>query len=127
MIDKNVRDEDYNSNERITRKSSTVLLHVPRNILQHTALTSARTGQSSRSLTMNTAQTIVSSGGDLKDFVLSQSSANRARNKAVKTSSSEIKELLRSKLIEIGRQFVVHFDGKMLQDITNQVRSVNER
>ena len=120
-------DKDFNANMERSKKPATVTLEVPRRILEHTAMTNARCGVSARSHTMTLAQTIVSSGGNVEDFVLSAASANRFRNSAGSKKADEVKESFRNKMIEIGRKFVVHFDGKLVKDVTGSKRSERER
>ena len=119
-------DPDFNENNR-SKKPSTITLNVPRNILKQTVMTGARCGLGARSHTMNTAQFITSSNGSLEDFVLSKSSANRFRNAVAGDKAVQVKEAFQLKLEEIGRKFIVHFDGKLLEGITDSQRSVQER
>ena len=72
-------DEDYVYQENFTKKPKTITLNVPTKILKETAMSSARCGVSSRSQAMTVADMITKSGGDLKDFAVSQSTANRYR------------------------------------------------
>ena len=118
--DSDVSDKsDFNGSFKETaKKPKEVLLSVPTNILQQTALCNARGGVSARVQTMNIAEIIVKSGGNLKDFKISKSSANRYRNNEGARKAEEIKETFSERLEEIGRQFWVHFDGKLVQDLT---------
>ena len=49
------------------------------------------------------------------------------RKKVVTEMAADIKEDFKLKLEATGRQFVLHFDGKILEDITGSTRSSQDR
>ena len=110
-----------------TKKPATVTLEVPTNILEVTAMSNARYGIGARAHAMTTADFIQKSGGDIKNFTLSKSQANRNRKKVVSKQADETKELFRNKLQSLGKTCILHFDGKSVVDYTNGVKSTNER
>ena len=95
-----------------------MLLEVPRDILKQTALTNARSKVSSRAQVLAYSELINKSGGNLDDFVISHSSANRKRNSVVKEAADSVKETFKEKYLAGGKQFVVHFDTKCVEDYT---------
>ena len=123
-------DSDYNENvKEMSRAKEPKIgqLNIPTNILQKTTLTSVHCGISARAQTMSVADVLVKSGANLKDFKLSKSSANRYRKSEASKVAESVRESFTEKLEEIGRKFVLHFDGKLLQDITDSKKSVSER
>ena len=121
-------DSDFNGNTRKRiKKPRKLMLEVPTDILQKTSLTSARCGISARTQTMSIAEVLKISGADLKEFKLSKTSANRYRKVEATKKAESVRESFSEKLEEIGRKFVLHFDGKLLEDITDDKKSVNER
>ena len=81
-----------------------------RKIITETALTYNYTDTSFRSQVLNISDFILKSGGIIDSFVLSQSSANRARNQAVIKMADEIKRSFKAKLAATGKVFVLHFN-----------------
>ena len=81
------KDPDYHFKKprKDAMKPKVITLELPTKILKDTALTNVRFGGSARSHSMILSETIVAGGGDLADFHISPSTADRARKKVVKT------------------------------------------
>ena len=123
-----MEDLDFNGNKpRSKPKADHILLEVPRNIMMKTAMSHARFANSARNHTMTLADTIVQSGGKLEDFTLSKSSANRFRKKVVEEKAIDVREEFALTLAAVGSGFVVHFDGKIIEDRTDSTRSSQDR
>ena len=124
-------DTDFNANESKKRKKrtrpKTVTIELPTDILKKTALTTARLGVSARAQTMLLANTVTSSDGDLQDIICSKSSANRYRNEMVNKKATTIRDEFSLLLGKLGKKFVIHFDGKLVQDLTDSTRTKRER
>ena len=122
-------DADYNQNKSVVRKSKpkTITIEVPTDIVKQTSITSARLGVSARAQTMLLANVITCAGGNLDEIVLSKTSANRYRKEMVSKAALSIRDEISFLLAKIGRKFVLHFDRKLIQDITGSSRSVKER
>ena len=124
-IDSNGNDEDFQ--DKNSSKPSKITLEVPRNIMKLTAMTYARYKNSARNQIMNLADLINKSGGNVKDFILSYSTANRCRKVEVTKRAESVKSELKEKVNEIGRKFVIHFDGKSVLEYTEGTKVVKER
>ncbi len=97
------------------KKSSHVLLSVLCKLAAKFAVTAARCGASTNTQSMILANTINASGGNVEDFSLS----GRASREAVMKKADEIRERFRN---DLGMKYLtVHFDGKKLHELTQNI------
>ena len=63
----------------------------------------------------------------MDEFIISKSTANRIRKKVVQEKAFDVREQFSLTLAAIGSGFVVHFDGKIIEDRTDSTRSTQDR
>ena len=91
-----------------------------------------RFGVSSRAEATFIANLVNESGGNIKDVKLSQSTANCKRKAAVSSSAASIRDQFKEKLENLSteskkKSFVLHLDGKSVEEYTNGRKETNER
>ena len=93
QLDYNENDPDFKDSERKKQpRGETVTLEVPRDILKKISITNARCGQGAGKQILVLSEIIEQSGGDIKDFVISKSSARRFRQQVATSVASHIKD-----------------------------------
>ena len=78
------------------------------------------------------ANLINESNGNVSDFKLSQSTANRKRKSEVQKAASEIRNLFKEKISNLKQKgaeksLVLHFDGKAITEFTAGRKGTNKR
>jgi hypothetical protein len=111
------KDDDYilRLNRRKPKKLDKIMLELPtKDLSKDTAVLAARLKLSHRSVTSLFAKIILSSGGDLKDFVLSRSSTYRHRILSEKEAEKKLN--LKSQSLAADNPYgILHFDGKKIK------------
>ena len=102
-------------------------LNVPRDILAGTGVLNARCNISSRSHVLATSSLIVNAGGNLKDFKISQSTANRKQKSEITSTATSAKDAFKEKVNESDGGFILHFDTKSVEDLTEGKKATRER
>lgn len=117
--------ETETESETATTPSSEVTL--TKDFVKEIALTGASRGISSRSLLHVCTNLIVASGGDVQNYTLSESTIRRHKKVAI----SKAAEAHRNDVIASAQSakfpIIVHFDGKLIQDITNNDKTKKDR
>ena len=98
-------------------KGKKISLQVPLDIISKTAGAAARLKLSVGQHSGIVAAFIVASGGDLDDFPISASSSKRDRKKFAEDNTNLIKEKFKAALEEGDKRLIVHYDGKMMEEI----------
>ena len=98
-------------------KDKTIPLQVPLDIMTRTSPAASRLKLSVGQHSAMVSAFIVASGGDLDDFPVSLSSSRRERRKSAKENAEMIKEKFKTSVNDGGKRLVVHFDGKMMDEL----------
>ena len=116
-------DPDYipYNEKRKPKKLSKIMLELPtKNLNKETAVLADRLKISHRAATSLFAKIIISSGGELKDFVISKSSSYRHRILAEKEAEKKLKIKYES-LSAASPYGILHFDGKKVKFESGEV------
>ena len=107
------------------KKKSSIVVEIPANIAELTAENALRRGISATAHASLIANVVNVAGGDVSELSISTSPMRRAGRKAVKEKASSIRE--RFAELNDKKTKVVHFDGKNVEELTNNVVKKNER
>ena len=128
MLDINENeDSEYVEPSKRVNAPKVITLEVPRNVMKYSALSNMRFKGSARSHAMIVANTVAASGGNVSDFFISPRTAQRYRKDVVTTRADQVRTEFTAKVNQIGRKFVLHFDGKIVKEFTKGTRLNGER
>ena len=91
------------------------------------ALTAVQRNMSANTLMHICTDVVTRAGGDIADFSLSHSTLQRAKKKAVTEEANKHKDEVRKCIQDAKYPIIGHFDGKILQDITDGTKSKKDR
>ena len=107
---------------RKPKKADKVMLELPtKDLTKNTAALCARLKLSHTALTSINAKTVLSGGGELKDFVMSKASTWRNRIKAEK----EVERKMKLEVKELSAKHphtIMHWDGKKIKFASGEVQ-----
>jgi hypothetical protein len=70
---------------------------------------------------------VVCSGGNVEDILLSQSAIWRAQKKTIQQNAAKLKMLVKKAAVKAIFPIIAHFDGKIIEDITNGKKEKRDR
>ena len=117
-------DEEFVEKKR-KKKEDTVTLQIPTNIVKVLAPTAMRYDVSSTALTTLLLKTVSAGGGDIDKLPLSRRQVERTTKKSISNYADDVKEAFKDNAKD--KFFVVHFDGKQIEEFTDGVKSMKER
>ena len=107
------------------KKKSSTVVEIPANIAELTAENALRRGISATAHASLIANVVNVAGGDISELSVSTSTMRRAGRKAVKEKASSIRD--RFAELNDKKTKIIHFDGKNVEELTNNVVMKNER
>ena len=107
------------------KKTNSIVVEIPRNIAELTAENAVRRGISATAHASIIANVVNVGGGDINELPISKCTMWRAGRKSVKDKAS----IIRQSFAELNdkKTKVIHFDGKIVEELTNNVVKKNER
>ena len=118
-------DDDFIIEQPKKKKKSSIVVEIPSNIANLTAENVLRHGISARAHASIIANVVNVAGSDVNELSISASTMRRAGRKCAKEKAC----LIRERFAELNdkKTKVVHFDGKNVEELTNNVVTKNER
>ena len=120
-------DEDFvdMTGKKRKKKENTVTFEIPKNIVQILAPTANRYDVSSTALSSILLQTVSVGGGNIDTLPLSRRQVERTTKSSISKFAGDVKETFKKTAKD--KLFVVHFDGKQLEEFTDGVKATKER
>ena len=118
-------EEFVEKKRRKQKKENSVTVQIPTNIVKILAPTATRYDVSSTALTTLLLKTVTAGGGDIDNLPLSRRQVERTSKQSINKYADDIKEAFKAGAKD--KLFVVHFDGKQIQDFTGGVKRMKER
>ncbi|XP_047141348.1 uncharacterized protein LOC124816271 [Hydra vulgaris] len=98
-----------------------------KNFVQDIAMTSVSKNISSRDLLHVCTDLVVNSGGNVENFLLSQSTIWRAQKKTIHQNAAQHKREVKKAGEKALFPIIAHFDGKIIEDFTNGKKEKRDR
>ena len=98
-------------------EAQTVMLEVPKNILELTQQIATAKGVSAEAHVDLVAAFITASGGDVSDFVLSIATGYRTREKVAGIVTEKDKIDFQNICQDRSKKMIIHFDGKLVEEL----------
>ena len=118
-------DDDFKINQPKSKKKKSIVVEIPSNIANLTAENVLRHGISATAHASIIANVVNVAGGDVNKLSISTSTMRRAGRKVAKEKADSIRE--RFAELNDKKTKVIHFDGKIVEELTNGVVTKRDR